>query len=157
MPPAVVTDLKKNIYTTTLGAQSFMNINTGVPHFVQEHPKGFKYLQLKEMANEVRNHKEVQPAGTNVTFFAVEGPGKVQAVTYERGVEDFTSACGTGAVAAALSYSLGNSKIKSVEVEMPGGVLKVSFELGFDCPQLIGEVTFIGEFQVNLEVLKCKD
>lgn len=157
MPPAIVTQLKRSFNTTTMGSQQFMCFNTGVPHMVQELSKSFEYLPLKEMAQEVRNHIELQPAGSNVTFFSEIEPGKIKAVTFERGVEGFTSACGTGAVAAALGYSLGHEKLPRVQVEMPGGELVVSFEKGFEFPQLIGDAVLIGEYKFNLEVLTCKN
>jgi diaminopimelate epimerase len=54
-----------------------------------------------------------------VTFICPTGPGRVRAITFERGVEDFTLACGTGAGATAVSLG------ESVQVEMPGGTLSI--------------------------------
>lgn len=53
----------------------------------------------------------------------------IDAITYERGVEDLTLACGTGALAAASSYrkQMGENT-DSVQVNTLGGVLNVLFE-----------------------------
>ena len=67
------------------------------------------------------------PKGANVTFWRALGPGHVKAITYERGVEDFTLACGTGAgsTAAALRY-LHLTEEDPIELDFPGGELLVS-------------------------------
>ena len=55
------------------------------------------------------------PKGANVNFYQVLGENEVRILTYERGVEDFTLACGTGtASTACVLYKTGN---------LPGGVL----------------------------------
>ena len=57
------------------------------------------------------------------------GPDELLEKTYERGVEDFTLACGTGtgSVAAALTL-LGRVSGKNVRVRMDGGELTVDAE-----------------------------
>ena len=67
------------------------------------------------------------PKGANVSFVKPVGPDAVKAVTYERGVEDFTLACGTGcgSIAAVLSLS-GHTSGATLTVSMPGGELSVS-------------------------------
>ena len=57
----------------------------------------------------------------------VLGPDRLKAVTFERGVEDFTLACGTGcgSITAALTKE-GLVSGRDVTIEMPGGALTVS-------------------------------
>lgn len=100
-------------------------VNTGVPHFcIQTAKEAFRALSTAA-AREIQMAKAFQPAETNVTYWTVTGKNKIQAVTFERGVRDFTLACGTGAVAAALSYLKETQSKKPVKVRMPGGELVV--------------------------------
>ena len=61
------------------------------------------------------------PAGTNVNFIRVEGPQTLRIRTYERGVEDETLACGTGAVASALIAARLGQVVSPVTVHTRGG------------------------------------
>ncbi|MBO9668573.1 MAG: diaminopimelate epimerase, partial [Bdellovibrio sp.] len=118
MPEAKVIQGHIELETKSSSKETFMLVNTGVPHLVQKIHNFSDSVKLKDMAREVRSHHDLQPAGANVTFYAEEVPGKIKAVTFERGVEDYTLACGTGAVAAALANSL-ETKKKEIEVQMP--------------------------------------
>jgi len=81
--------------------------NTGVPHAVlfSQDTKSFPVVTLGKA---IRHHSAFYPHGTNVNFASVESYSAFQSYirlrTYERGVEDETGACGTGAVATALSF-----------------------------------------------------
>jgi diaminopimelate epimerase len=79
-------------------------INTGVPHTVIFAPD-LQEADVVGVGRQIRHHQAFQPAGTNVDFIRVEN-SSVEIRTYERGVEDETLACGTGAVAAALIAGL---------------------------------------------------
>ena len=82
-------------------------IDTGSPHLVIMTDGGLPERDVVLMAGrELRNHAEFRPSGTNVDFVSVEGEGRLKIRTYERGVEDETWACGTGAVASAIIYAL---------------------------------------------------
>lgn len=67
------------------------------------------------------------PKGANVSFCKIVGDNHVKIRTFERGVEDFTLACGTGSgsVAAALTL-LGVTDGQSICLSMPGGDLFVT-------------------------------
>ena len=100
----------------------------GIPHAVVE--LSLSSLddldRLREIGRALR-HSPVFPRGANVTFAAVTGPNSVQAITFERGVEDFTLACGTGCGALASCLILrGRLPGPRVEIDMPGGHLHVS-------------------------------
>ncbi len=75
-------------------------VNTGVPHVVMF--TDLQDLPIKDWGREIRCHEMFQPAGTNVNFVQRTGPANLVVRTYERGVEDETMACGTGATAAAV-------------------------------------------------------
>lgn len=101
-------------------------VDTGVPHFVISiEAKGFKEIFKKQTkrAQELRHNKKLFPKGSNITFL-FEKRKKHYAVTFERGVEAFTKACGTGAVAVARFLSLKNKR-KKYRIKMPGGLLEV--------------------------------
>lgn len=100
----------------------------GVPHGVVERKQDLNPSLLHPLALKLRHKNPVQEkAGLNVTFFFVQEDGALKALTFERGVEDWTKACGTGALAAALVFSqtrsLSNQNI--ISVEMPGGILEI--------------------------------
>jgi diaminopimelate epimerase len=79
-------------------------INTGVPHTVIFAPD-ITEIDVVGLGRKIRQHQAFQPAGTNVDFVHVKN-STVEIRTYERGVEDETLACGTGAVAAAVIAGL---------------------------------------------------
>jgi diaminopimelate epimerase len=123
-------------------------VNTGVPHFViTDSNIDLRNLEIdKSKSSNIRFHRDFGVAGTNVTYIEILNSNRIKAVTYERGVEDFTKACGTGAVAAALvlaELELERAKIKPEEVyvEMPGGELIVIPSL--PRPTLTGPALFV--------------
>lgn len=152
MPEARFMQERIELKTKSSSTEVFSLVNTGVPHLVQKIHNMADAVSLKDMAREARAHHDLQPAGANVTFYAENGEGKIKAVTFERGVEDYTLACGTGAVAAALVYAKETSQ-KQVEVQMPGGRMQVLFLEGDPHPLMIGDAVFVGEFKYNLEVV----
>ncbi len=75
---------------------------TGVPHFVVAVER-VEWVPVREWGSALRHHPAFGPDGTNVDFVARLAPGRLAMRTYERGVEGETLACGSGAMAAALS------------------------------------------------------
>lgn len=72
-------------------------------------------------------HAPEFPRGANVSFVKPLGTDAFRAVTYERGVEDFTLACGTGCGTAAAALTLrGLASGRDVRFLMPGGELSIS-------------------------------
>lgn len=97
----------------------------GIPHCVTEW-KGLREYpkeKLYDVAKALRKH-EGYPKGANVNFYDVEPDGTVFERTFERGVEDFTCACGTGTGATAAVLALkGFVSGRNVAVDMEGGRL----------------------------------
>ncbi|HUV50503.1 MAG TPA: diaminopimelate epimerase [Anaerolineae bacterium] len=87
------------------------SVNTGVPHVVIM-LDSIDDIDVVNLGREMRFHERFAPAGTNVNFICPRQDGVIAIRTYERGVEDETLACGTGAVAGAL-VTAKKSKIKS--------------------------------------------
>ncbi|MBU1417823.1 MAG: diaminopimelate epimerase, partial [Proteobacteria bacterium] len=87
-------------------------------------------IPVKEWGHEIRFHDMFQPAGTNVNFVQPLADGGIRVRTYERGVEDETMACGTGAVASAIFAEIEGVATSPVEVVTSGGDrLTIIFDL----------------------------
>jgi len=118
------------VLDTPAGSLTASFVNTGVPHAVifVEDAAG---VNVRELGAAVRYHPRFAPAGTNANFVQAVAPGRLILRTYERGVEDETYACGTGACAAALAakarglgaddYELVTSGGETLYVSVPDG------------------------------------
>ena len=97
----------------------------GLPHAVVPYPglADADPQALFQLGKAMRSHPAF-PKGANVNFYEPTGPDQVLEKTFERGVEDFTLACGTGtgSVVAVLTL-LGQVSGQGVQVSMAGGVL----------------------------------
>ena len=100
----------------------------GIPHAVLEvGEEAFADLDALRERGRALRHSPAFPRGANVSFVCRTGERRVRAITFERGVEDFTLACGTGCGAVALCLILaGRLPDGPVEIDMPGGRLSVS-------------------------------
>jgi diaminopimelate epimerase len=109
--------------------QTLSSINTGVPHAVifLEDLKG---VDVVRAGKAIRYHPHFAPAGSNANFVRVENDSQLSIRTYERGVEDETLACGTGAVASALVAAFKGLIKSPVSIKTWGGeILTVYFEI----------------------------
>lgn len=120
------------------------SVLVGVPHFVLEWPGDLDAAPVVELGRALRRHALFQPAGTNVDFVRFDGGGGRLAIrTYERGVEDETLSCGTGAVAAAaLGLFLGRLA-GPVTAATRGG-----FDLTVDRDPATGRFTLAGDARI---------
>ncbi len=126
-------DLKLDYSIPVKDGQLKVNsINTGVPHAVSFVDR-LNEFDVFGYGRDVRYHSAYAPAGTNVNFVTIEGKDRIRVRTYERGVEDETLACGTGAVASAL-VSAGKGLVDSpVEILVKSGeILNIYFEKSGD-------------------------
>ena len=109
--------------------QIISSINTGVPHtiiFVED----LDGIDITRIGRAIRFHPNFAPSGTNVNFIRVGKGSQLSIRTYERGVEDETLACGTGAVASALVAAFKGLVKSPVLIKTKGGeVLTVYFEI----------------------------
>ena len=117
----------------------------GIPHAVVLTELDRPRAELRELAARLRSSPAF-PRGANVNLCAVTGENRVRLLTFERGVEDFTLACGTGtgATVAALAR-LGLVSGGGTQVQTDGGLLSVDLD-GEDI-DLTGpaELTFTGD------------
>ncbi|MCB0356171.1 MAG: diaminopimelate epimerase, partial [Bdellovibrionales bacterium] len=121
-------------------------IDSGVPHCVIKADSLQQLQDLRPLATQLRKPQYFAPRGANITFKVPLGKAHIESISFERGVEDFTEACGTGAVAAAYSHRHEHPEQNIIRVSVPGGELKVEFIEGF--PFLSGAVNFMGEIQI---------
>lgn len=97
----------------------------GIPHAVVEADLSRDRDELREFARALRHSPEF-PRGANVNLYALTGENSLKLLTFERGVEDFTLACGTGTGATVAAVSLlGKISGKQTEVFCEGGTLLV--------------------------------
>ena len=124
-------------------------VNTGVPHYVL-FASELETIPVNQWGRVLRRHDAFAPAGTNVNFAKRIDAQTLMLRTYERGVEEETLACGTGAVATAM-LALERKIVNRLPVRLlvPGGELVVDFEQISNNPTLTGEVdmVFRGEFE----------
>ncbi len=162
-----VKDLKRDL-KLGIGNNMVFNAffaNSGVPHAVL-FAEAFRQLPIFEgplqdcpgdairnIGRAVRYHPVFEPAGTNVNFVEIAGPGHIRVRTYERGVEEETLACGTGAAASAIVASeITKAGPPPIRVEMAGGTLWVDFRKNgpvFESVRLRGAVEWV--FQGEIE------
>ena len=126
--------------------------NPGVPHSVTylEQLEYREKDQLRPYALEIR-HDPVFPKGVNVNFYTLKEEGKARLLTYERGVEDYTLACGTGSASvAAVLWLKGKLPSGRLEVENPGGILTVAIEgkARIEAIYLEGPAIKINEYEI---------
>ena len=102
----------------------------GVPHAV------FKYegdlwgdRDALRIHMEALRHDSAFPKGANVNFYQVLGDSEVRVLTFERGVEDFTLACGTGTGSVAcVLWKKGLLPGGHLTAHNPGGTLSVTIQ-----------------------------
>ena len=98
----------------------------GVPHGVRRHP-GLNWAErdaLRAEMQALRRHRAF-PKGANINYYDWIDPKTIRILTFERGVEDFTLACGTGSgAAAAVLWQQGLLPDGCLAVENPGGRLE---------------------------------
>jgi diaminopimelate epimerase len=125
--------------------------NTGCPHYVETVPNTESF-DLIPHARSIRYSPDF-PTGINVNI--VECDDELKMRTYERGVEEETLACGTGAVAVAgtLASNLPAGEEKEFSIRARGGNLKVRLtktKNGFENVWLTGPA--IKAFEGNLSL-----
>ena len=108
-PSVVDLHRKGNIAYVELG-------DPGVPHAVAEYTGDlWGDADLIREAMRLLRFDPAFPRGANVNFYQTIAPGEVKLLTFERGVEDYTLACGTGTGSTAV--------VMWLEGQLPGGVL----------------------------------
>ncbi|MDI6401703.1 diaminopimelate epimerase [Balneolaceae bacterium ANBcel3] len=123
-----------------LDNREWLTLHTGTEHIVSffDDIALLSDQWMRDTGKNYRNRLDLFPIGTNVNFASVVNEDHLKIVTYERGVEDLTLACGTGAIASAISWYHTTKCIQHpltpvqthphIQVDCPGGPLFVSFD-----------------------------
>lgn len=133
--------------------------NPGIPHCVVpiSNLKDYPEAQLFELGRKLRYYKGY-PKGANVNFCEIIGKDHIFERTYERGVEDFTYACGTGTGSVVTVLTLkGKVSGKNVKVDMTGGTLFIDVEREEDKIKnlyLTGSTNIVAKGEVTDEELE---
>ena len=102
----------------------------GVPHAVMEVP-GLQWEMadaLREQARRLR-FDPAFPKGANVNLYTWLDENTIRILTFERGVEDYTLACGTGSASTAVVlWATGKCPTGRLTVKNKGGDLAVTIE-----------------------------
>lgn len=130
-------------------------LNTGSPHFVR-FSEDITTEKILEIGKEIRYSSVFKSEGINVNLLRANASHEISVATYERGVENETLSCGTGATATALVWAeqegLSSGEIK---VNTKGGPLHVSFskkEKGFDEIWLKGPAMLVFNGEITLTI-----
>ena len=102
----------------------------GVPHGVFRF-EGLDWSMRDALRERMRAERfaDYFPKGANVNYYDFLAPDRVRILTFERGVEDFTLACGTGSGSvAAVLWLTGKLPGGKLAVENPGGTLLFELE-----------------------------
>lgn len=126
--------------------------NTGSPHFIKFTEDDIQSVDIVEYGKSIRFNDTYKKEGINVN---VANASTLDMLTYERGVEDETLSCGTGATAVALAYAKKfdiEGKL-ALNLQVKGGLLQVAFERSgeeYTNIQLIGPAVevFRGEYEL---------
>ena len=115
--------------------------NPGLPHGVREY-KGDLWADADKLKPEMERlrHDPAFPKGANVNYYSVVSDTEVNVLTFERGVEDFTLACGTGCGSVAtVLYLSGRLPGKRLRLNNRGGVLDVTLQADTQVEQIFQE------------------
>jgi diaminopimelate epimerase len=131
----------------------YVFLNTGSPHHVTL-IEDLENYDVKTNGAKIRNSDLYGKPGSNVNFVKQLSENHFALRTYERGVEDETLSCGTGATATAIAmHAIGKTNFNIINLDVQGGKLKVSFEENdakYSNVFLEGKATFVFEGEIEL-------
>ncbi len=116
-------------------------VDTGVPHLVL-FVDDLTTPQFAALAKKLRFHPTLAPAGANVNFAQKTSSATYSIRTYERGVEQETLACGTGAAATAVAAWYRDSTSTHLTIQT-ASKMTLTFDL-FPSNHLLKEVRMTG-------------
>ncbi|HLV43153.1 MAG TPA: diaminopimelate epimerase [Brumimicrobium sp.] len=128
-------------------------LDTGSPHFVK-FVADVDDVDIVAFGKQIRYSSKYKKEGINVNVVEVLEDNLLEMLTYERGVEDETYSCGTGATAVALAFALVLDYDEvDVKIMVKGGELAVKAdrnESSFDSIYLIGPAEKVFEGVISI-------
>jgi len=129
-------------------------IDTGSPHYIKIVDDLENYDVCKQGKRIRYNSRFDKNGGVNVNFVQVISNSEFSVRTFERGVENETLSCGTGAIAVALAmYHLKQTFFKRLTINSKGGILNVEFKpkkSRFENIFLSGNVEMVFKGQIDI-------
>lgn len=152
--------LETSVKEEEVSSEAVLNIYTNTEHIVcpVQRDQLEDEKQLITDGRFLRYHNHYQPKGTNVNFISGVTSDELCLQTYERGVENLTLACGTGAIASAIAWhylqQAGEGSF-TYSVKVRGGTLAVHFTFdsstqSYKNIELKGPAVFVFEGQYYL-------
>lgn len=153
---AMPSDLRPGLTVSWQGRDwIFDALTLGPPHVVclLDSLAALEALDVPALGRFVREHSLFAPRGCNVNF-AASHQGRLHLRTYERGVEDETLGCGTGATATVLvaRQRLGPTSPQTV-VTRSGELLQIDMT-DSTALHLHGDAHFVADGQLAPELLQ---
>ena len=159
-PSGIKTSIEINVLDKIFSA-SF--IDTGAHHVVidlaEQNYDDTELLNIDKFpvskyGKMIRYSEQFAPLGTNVNFIIHE-EDEIKIRTYERGVEQETLACGTGAVASAIISHISSNRSLPINVRTKSGeLLKVDFDVlennEFENVTLTGPAKIVFEGKIKI-------
>jgi diaminopimelate epimerase len=119
-------DLRQRVIEVDGAPIEAVTLRVGNPQcIVLGPPSHLTHERLHTIAAKLAVHP-VFPAGSNVELAAVEAPGRVRILIWERGVGP-TEASGTGACGSAVAAMAYGGAARDTQVESPGGTQRVEW------------------------------
>jgi len=128
-------------------------VYTGSPHHVQL-VSDLKDFDVKNTGKKLRYSDLYDASGCNINFVEQENTDTFSVRTYERGVEDETLSCGTGATGVAIAmHATRKTEANRIHINVLGGKLTISFVLENDVYKNVfltgpAELVFAGSIEV---------
>jgi len=127
-------------------------LDTGSPHYIS-YEKNSALRDIFQFGQEIRYSQKYKNEGTNVNLVEKIDDRTIRIRTYERGVENETWSCGTGATACGLCHAqVNNLPNGTVNVHVKGGILLVHFNrvaVGFNEVWLEGPAEYVFSGEIN--------
>ena len=150
---SVKLEMKDVLHIEQLGSDYILD--TGSPHYVHL-TEEMEKEDIRSFGKKIRFSERFHSQGINVNLLEEKDRDHISIATYERGVEDETLSCGTGATACAIVYGALKRRegLHEILVDVKGGQLQVGFSYdpanGFTGVSLTGPAEFVFSGKIRI-------